>query len=108
MGPQNTFRRIVMPELGAPESDHASNASWWAPMAHRLSAIEKYTVPQGVAIDYWQNVNDSHHYAEHFKPFVKAYRESGAEKLRVFEYEGPNAHVQPSGDIYVKGVTSAI
>lgn len=108
LGPQRTYRNIVMPGLGKPDDQSFKQDVWWHPLASRLSAIEKYKISQPVSIHYWQNVNDAHHREEHYEPFIGVLRQAGTEKLKTFEYSGPNGHVQPSTSTYFDALTEAL
>lgn len=92
-GAQRNYRRVVFPELIAPEV--GPDSDWTFDLGDRASALRRYSKPTENHVLYADSPNDFHH-EQHYLPFMESAKLGGnADRVHTHTYEGPKGHTPP-------------
>lgn len=107
---QKKFIELVMPELAPQGVDKLlTGADWFAPLGSRASAIKRYKDAQSNRVLYAQNMNDFHHYSDHYLPFMKnAQKSPNFPNIREVIYEGKEGHKVPDARLFHEVINEGI
>lgn len=109
VGPQRYWAKVVRTSELPPghPNEFFEVGDWTSEMPLECSVLRRYEHPVDNKVLFVANVNDFH-FEDHWLPFLGACARGGnLGNIDVLEYSGPNGHVAPSTDIYLRAIEIA-
>ena len=107
LGPQRRFLSLVCPESLSDGLEALSpDDDLQRELGERTSVLRRYAIPRANGVVLFQNVNDDHHYIDHYLPFREV-RGDGTATTYV-ETVGPSGHVIPDAQEVRHGIELGI